>query len=479
VNGPELRIEKRPDGKLNIYGLAVWSAGNYHGYGSPPEGDVFTDADLEAMAKAHEEIGHKMRPRVYPGHPLNPLLKLLARPKGEIKRLYRDGSYLYADLQGVDPAFWEKAMEDGARFSPDVRFNYVDPKTGKVYPKVMVGLGVLGAAAPANSELPPLDEYVINYYAAAYGGGDVRSYVSDKKVETNTPSDVPVDKRDKYDLPSHVYLDPKGKRYPVKRKKGGEWKYSESDLRDAYRLARLHKENEIACQAKRILKKEFGVEIEEKEPLECASSYAAQTHKEEVMENKKETGTGTEVAPEVEERMRSFAEQLEAERQARLAAEEELAKARRMAEEAARILEAQMVEAELKEISSFVDGLVEQMKLAPSAAPHVKLALQAAAGVTNDVKSFALGEIPEDAADKSLLEVLKDAFNALPAKESVKKDAREAEKATSFTANLRAYTTDPEASAQFRQMVEEVRREKGISYAEAFKEVLRKVTGGN
>lgn len=192
----------------------------------------------------------------------------------------------------------------------------------------------------------------------------------------------------------------------------------------------------------------------------------------------KETTTPVHNTDKVEEQMRSFAEQLEAERQARLKAEQELAEAKRMAEEAARILEAQMIDNELKAISSFVDGLVEEMRIPPAAAPHVKIALQAAAGVTNEVKSFALGDLPEDYQDKSLLDVLKDAFAAFPKREEIQKSAADVAKASAFTADLRSYTTDPEASEQFRHAVEELRREKGMSYVEAFKEVLKSTVGG-
>lgn len=179
---PQLRIETRPDGRLNIYGLAMWSTGTFHGHGSPPEGDKFTEADLDAMQKAHEEVGSKLKPRMYAGHPLNPMLKMLARPQGTIKKLYRNGSKLYGDLEGVDKTFWEKAQSDDARFSPDVKLGHRDPETGKRYPYAVVGLGVLGAVQPANGLLPSLSDYQVHYYSdaaqqRAYGdGSEIRSY---------------------------------------------------------------------------------------------------------------------------------------------------------------------------------------------------------------------------------------------------------------------------------------------------------------
>lgn len=177
----ELQITRRPDGKLDIRGLALWSTGTFHGHGSPPEGDVFKTSDLDAMVTAHQEIGGNLSPRMYAGHPLNPTLKMLARPQGEIKHLRRDGKFLLADLDGVNAEFWRKAQEDNARFSPDVKLGHVDQRSGKTYPLSIVGLGVLGSVQPANGLLPSLAEYQTNYYsdARAYSEGDVRSYTGE------------------------------------------------------------------------------------------------------------------------------------------------------------------------------------------------------------------------------------------------------------------------------------------------------------
>lgn len=176
-------VERRSDGKLDIKGLNIWSAvKGVVGYGSPAEGDTFTRDDLDAMVQAHQEVGDRLRPRLYAGHPLNTTLKMLARPKGEIKRLYREGDFLRADLEGVDPDFWQKATADGARLSPDMKLGHRDQRTGKHYPLSIVGVGVLGSVQPANQLLPALDEYVVNHYAdaaqqRAYGEPDsLRSY---------------------------------------------------------------------------------------------------------------------------------------------------------------------------------------------------------------------------------------------------------------------------------------------------------------
>lgn len=193
---PQLKITTNPDGTLKISNLAVWSEiSGVHGHGSPPEGDSFTAEDLDEMVRAHNEIGGKLRPRMYAGHPLNPTLKMLARPQGEIKRLRREGKFLLADLDGVNAGFWDKARQDGARLSPDVKLGHRDHETGQQYPLSVVGLGVLGAVQPANPLLPALDTYHVTHYALdaaqqrAYGESDtIRSYAGPPIPAADTAS---------------------------------------------------------------------------------------------------------------------------------------------------------------------------------------------------------------------------------------------------------------------------------------------------
>lgn len=60
------------------------------------------------------------------------------------------------------------------------------------------------------------------------------------------------------EMPASVFLDSKNRRYPVKKKSGGEWKYSRSGLMAALSRATAQHETSIVAKAKRILKREFG-----------------------------------------------------------------------------------------------------------------------------------------------------------------------------------------------------------------------------
>jgi hypothetical protein len=60
------------------------------------------------------------------------------------------------------------------------------------------------------------------------------------------------------EMPSGSFLDPEARKYPVKAKRDGEWKYDRNLLLAAEREANMHGHPEIADRAKAILEREFG-----------------------------------------------------------------------------------------------------------------------------------------------------------------------------------------------------------------------------
>lgn len=62
------------------------------------------------------------------------------------------------------------------------------------------------------------------------------------------------------EMPASVFLDSKNRRYPVKKKSGGQWKYSRSGLMAALSRAAGQHETTIVNKARRILKREFNYE---------------------------------------------------------------------------------------------------------------------------------------------------------------------------------------------------------------------------
>lgn len=60
------------------------------------------------------------------------------------------------------------------------------------------------------------------------------------------------------DMPDGVFLEPASRKYPVKAKKDGEWKYDRNLLLAAAREARMHGHGSLAARADAIRKRCFG-----------------------------------------------------------------------------------------------------------------------------------------------------------------------------------------------------------------------------
>lgn len=405
-NQPTLKVTTQSNGKLSVSGLRIWSTGIFRGYGSPPEGDEFTTGELQAMADTHAEIGHKLKPRAYPGHPLNPMLKMMARPKGQITRLHRDGDNLVADLKDVDPKFWDKAMEDDARFSPDVKFGHLDPETGKRYPIAVVGLGVLGAVQPANSRLPSLQEYQVNYYAQAaraYGEGDIRSYL----------------------------YDPQGDQRPLDVSNEVNMKDKELDLQ--------------------------GLQTTVAEAVKATDAE---------MEAIRQKVTSQ------DERFAAYATQLEDFNKLISAQQAEIETLRSEKANLQAIVEQQLVNETTGEIHSFVDGLVTDLRLAPASREAAINLLYAVAGVEGEARSYALGDLGDSGA-QTLFGLTKGLLQSFPKAEVAKPIEKDATKTVTAPISGNRSFSDPDTSASLRQQTEALMTEKGISYQDAFRQVVK------
>lgn len=64
-------------------------------------------------------------------------------------------------------------------------------------------------------------------------------------------------------MPASAFLDSKNRRYPVKKKSGGQWKYSRAGLMAALSRAAGQHESSIVAKARRILKREFNYQAKE------------------------------------------------------------------------------------------------------------------------------------------------------------------------------------------------------------------------
>jgi hypothetical protein len=176
-----MKMVKQPNGMWTLKDVILWTEGTFRGFGSPKEGDKYTGKDLQQMVRSHYEA--QLEPRFYYGHPLNPTLAMLAKPKGEIVDMRVAGNTVLGDIADVPYETAREAVNDNVRLSPDMRMNYLDPATGKSHKWVITGLAMLGAKAPGNKLIPALGDQLQldpgKFYASSEGQSLSRAYAAE------------------------------------------------------------------------------------------------------------------------------------------------------------------------------------------------------------------------------------------------------------------------------------------------------------
>jgi len=59
-------------------------------------------------------------------------------------------------------------------------------------------------------------------------------------------------RKEREEVPAHVFLLPSERKFPYKRYKNGEWVISCADLRDAIRLAAIHGYKSVEAKARKL-----------------------------------------------------------------------------------------------------------------------------------------------------------------------------------------------------------------------------------
>lgn len=143
---------------VDLTGVQILSTGGpIHGVGSPPEGDQWTTADLNAIAAANRDLADEVRAPNKIGH--SDSQKLAGVSEGELPsigwldgrsfRVSEDGTKLLADVKRV-PEKVASLLKAGAYRTRSVELSRVkSQKTGKEYPWVTTGLAWLGSKLPA------------------------------------------------------------------------------------------------------------------------------------------------------------------------------------------------------------------------------------------------------------------------------------------------------------------------------------------
>jgi hypothetical protein len=146
--------------------VEIWSAGTYNG-------DTYTDADLEAMARSFTELAGEYKPYMKLGHDAGQaLLQKDGYPAaGWVTNVRRVGSKLYADIKQIPKRLAELIDAKAyGRFSPEIWWNM--KHNGKTYSRVLKAVALLGADVPAN---PTLADW-ITLYAQEFTDADLRAY---------------------------------------------------------------------------------------------------------------------------------------------------------------------------------------------------------------------------------------------------------------------------------------------------------------
>jgi len=158
----------------DILGVEVLSTGTFHGRGSPPEGDTYTEADLDNIVEAAAALP-LLRPAKL-GHGEQVWAQAEGGPAvGWLENVRRVGNKLLADVRKV-PGKVADLIEAGAwrPRSPELYFNYTD-QNGKVWPRVLRGLAFLGEEPPACNTL----DDIIALYEGKLTPESLRSYMID------------------------------------------------------------------------------------------------------------------------------------------------------------------------------------------------------------------------------------------------------------------------------------------------------------
>lgn len=169
----------------DLRGVEIFSTGTWNK-------DTYSESDLDSMVSAFHSLG--VRPPVKLGH--DEAQKWFGQKDGApalgwVANLRRFGSKLVGDLVDVPDALHEMITSKRYRTkSAEVYWNYKDGE-GRIWPRVLRAVALLGADLPAVSNLQDLQMALM-----ADGTRDIRAYGSDGDVRTYSDEDggQPMDK---------------------------------------------------------------------------------------------------------------------------------------------------------------------------------------------------------------------------------------------------------------------------------------------
>ena len=174
---------------VTIRGQEIFAAGRWNN-------DFYSETDLDAMVDAFNEVG--FNPAIKIGHAdgqeqlkADEYRKIFGAPSlGQIERIYRRGSKLFADFINVPKRLAELINKKAySRISAEIFWQYACNFTGKTFPRVLKAVSLLGAEIPAITSLKDIEAlYTRPANGAVYTyarGQEYRIYTSMQRKDEN------------------------------------------------------------------------------------------------------------------------------------------------------------------------------------------------------------------------------------------------------------------------------------------------------
>lgn len=179
--------------KHSLEGVEIFASGKW-------KGDEYTDADLDAIVAAHNELDYA--PPLKAGHRDEPGAPAI----GWLANLRRQGSKLLADIVDMSSQAYE-AIKNRAYDTVSSEIYWDLERKGKKYPRALKAVALLGADIPAVADLRPLHAlfeteapvHAYSFTRADFAGevqvntpgeGQARRLIEEGKVDTSSAWDM-------------------------------------------------------------------------------------------------------------------------------------------------------------------------------------------------------------------------------------------------------------------------------------------------
>jgi len=153
------QAKNRNYAKIYDFEAEIFSVGNWNG-------DNYTEKDLHGIVAAFKALKEEIKPMLKLGRHENKFDPAL----GWIENVRVEGGKLYAKFIKVPQILYDAIKRElYKRISVEMNINYKGKSTGQLYPYVLDGVAILGAAVPAVTNLADLTKYMTSSFRGEAG----------------------------------------------------------------------------------------------------------------------------------------------------------------------------------------------------------------------------------------------------------------------------------------------------------------------